>query len=60
MKCAVEEGWQPRKGVMSCGEQIVYQTEALQSCELLANKNNFDRSGNIDNKTLDKDNIVIM
>ena len=60
MKCAVEEGWQPRKGVMSCGEQIVYQTEALQSCELLANKNNFDRSGNIDNKTLDNDIIVIL
>ena len=60
MKCAVEEGWQPRKGVMSCGEQIVYQTEALQWCELLANKNNFDRSGNVDNKTLDNDITVIM
>ena len=60
MKCAVEEGWQPRKGVMSCGEQIVYQTEALQSCELLANKNSCDRSGNIDNKTLDYDIILII
>ena len=60
MKCAVEEGWQPRKGVMSCGEQIVYQTEALQSCELLANKDNSDRSGKIDKRTLDNDNIVIM
>ena len=29
-------------------------------CELLANKDNFDKSGDIDNKTLDKDNIVIM
>ena len=57
MKCAVEEGWQPRKGVMSCGEQIVYQTEALQSCELLANENS---CGNIDNKTLDNDIILII
>ena len=29
-------------------------------CELLANKDNFDKSGNIDNKTLDNDITVIM